>query len=265
MSTVRTVVITAGTVKETTPLVPPTTPLYPGPTVRTVIINETNTVNRAIKGDPGAPGPQGPRGDAGPAGMQGPKGDVGPQGLQGEQGPQGIPGPVGPSDQQVVTETISLDAQDINNKYVALSHTPDHPENIDLTPVGGPLQRYGLDYTYINNTINWNGLGLDGILVPNDKLIVQYISVNPTTPTMWDTYKVIISTQDMSNKYIDLPYRALTGSLTADINRYVMHEGVSEDFTLSDVSNHTRLSFTNHFLTQMGVGDLIYVRYQHIV
>ena len=46
------------------------------------------------RGDPGDPGPAGPKGDPGPQGDPGPKGDPGPEGPQ---GPQGAPGKDGTS------------------------------------------------------------------------------------------------------------------------------------------------------------------------
>ena len=50
------------------------------------------------RGDPGDPGPAGPKGDPGPQGEPGPKGDPGPEGPQ---GPQGNPGKDGTSFQVI--------------------------------------------------------------------------------------------------------------------------------------------------------------------
>lgn len=265
MSTVRTVVITTAKPKDTGVLVPPTEPLNSGPTVRTVIINEQNTVNRAIKGDTGPQGPQGLTGNVGP---QGPRGDIGPQGPigpQGIQGPKGDIGPQGPT-QDIITETITLDEQDLLNKFVNLSRIPQIAASIDLTPVGGPLQRYGADYLYNNGHILWDGLGLESVLEPNDQLMIQYAAVSTVNNNIiWDTSKFTINSSHISNAYIELPYIAISGSISADINRSIMHEGINEDFTAIDVNDKTRIYLNSQFVDQMIIGDIVYIKYQRVL
>lgn len=104
---------------------------------------------------------------------QGLKGDVGPAGPQGPQGAPGTPGPQGPA-KDINVEMITLTTTDIVNKSISLARTPDEPETIELTPIGGVTQVYGVDYIYIDGNISWGGLGLDGVLEETEQIIVRY-------------------------------------------------------------------------------------------
>jgi len=72
-------------------------------------------------------------------------------------------------------EYITIDADDISNKYTVLSHTPYAATEVMLDIVGGCAQLYTTDFTVIDNThLNWNGLGLDGVIETGDKIRVSY-------------------------------------------------------------------------------------------
>lgn len=91
----------------------------------------------------------------------------------------GVISSVGGGETKVV-QTITLDATDISNKYNDdLAHTPATASSVEIIPVGGIPQVYTTDFTVITDgsavkRINWDGLGLDGVLESGDKLIVSY-------------------------------------------------------------------------------------------
>lgn len=103
-------------------------------------------------------------------GVKGDKGDPGLQGLQGEQGLQGPPGPL----RELSTEVVTLSITNIEEKCFTLSAIPDTPEKIELTPIGGVLQVYGVDFVYQDGVISWDGLGLDGFLENEEQVLIKY-------------------------------------------------------------------------------------------
>jgi hypothetical protein len=88
----------------------------------------------------------------------------------------------------------------------------------------------------------------------------------------WATpYKRTLDATDLSNGYIDLPHEALqTNSMGVFADRLALHQGASEDYTLSVVGGVTRITFGGDLVgggaTQpLQEGDSIYVRYQKSV
>ena len=82
-----------------------------------------------------------------------------------------------PLTQIVVNATITLTAQNISEKKVALPSTPKNPTEVILTPEGGPAQAYSVDFTIIEtNKISWSGLGLDGFLEAGERIFVSYVT-----------------------------------------------------------------------------------------
>jgi hypothetical protein len=77
-------------------------------------------------------------------------------------------------DIRLTPQIAELTQTDIDNKYIILNKTPSVPEALQVIPVGGPEQLYGIDYTITGNILSWDGLGLDGILDNTDKLIIRY-------------------------------------------------------------------------------------------
>jgi len=79
-----------------------------------------------------------------------------------------------------IVEVLTLDATDVGtNKYKDLSQVPTEVNTVNVVPVGGIPQEYTVDFTVITDgadikRLNWDGLGLDGILETSDKLIVTY-------------------------------------------------------------------------------------------
>lgn len=72
------------------------------------------------------------------------------------------------------TEIITLSQENIDNKSFSLSYSVLEPTKIELTPIGGIMQVYGVDYVYSLGSITWVGLGLDGFLEPGEKIFVRY-------------------------------------------------------------------------------------------
>lgn len=79
-----------------------------------------------------------------------------------------------------IVEIITLDATDITNKYNDdLTQIPSVASAVEICPVNGIPQEYGVDYTIITDggdikRINWSALALDGLLESGDKLLVTY-------------------------------------------------------------------------------------------
>ena len=69
---------------------------------------------------------------------------------------------------------FTLGNADVANKYVTLSSTPTTASKTVLEIIGGDGQAYGVDFTIMGNQLNWSGLGLDGVLVSGDNLVVQF-------------------------------------------------------------------------------------------
>jgi hypothetical protein len=80
-------------------------------------------------------------------------------------------------------------------------------------------------------------------------------------------YKKTLSAGDISNGYIDLPALAVeTNGMGVFVDRLAMHQGASEDYTLSVVGGVTRITFLNDLVNPgnqaLQAGDSIFVRYQ---
>ena len=70
-------------------------------------------------------------------------------------------------------EIFTLDGTDISNGYVDLAQTP-VSASVEVTPVGGPLQEFGVDYTLSTNRVTFAG-DLSTLLASGDKLIISYV------------------------------------------------------------------------------------------
>lgn len=126
--------------------------------IRTILVKESDNGIRTVNGNVirnGSTSTIGVKGDSGP---------IGPQGPTGPQGPM----------REIRIETITLTAQHIFNKKFPLSNVPQEPLKLELTPIGGVPQVYGIDYAYENGNVSWDGLGLDGFLELNEQVIVRY-------------------------------------------------------------------------------------------
>jgi hypothetical protein len=78
----------------------------------------------------------------------------------------------GPFRPQVAVLILSQEM--ILNKTVVLPSRPSDPSSVLLIPVGGIPQVYGKDYIVSGTNLEWNQLGLDNFLEPDDILILHY-------------------------------------------------------------------------------------------
>lgn len=71
-------------------------------------------------------------------------------------------------------DKFTLSGTDITNKSVTLSAAPTTASDTRLAVIEGIEQDYGVDFTVSGSTLDWNGLGLESLLVAGDKIIVVY-------------------------------------------------------------------------------------------
>lgn len=83
-----------------------------------------------------------------------------------------VPSPSG--EQQVVYRDITL-AEEIA-KELTLAIAPATPAKTVVDIISGSSQRFNVDFTVVGAVLSWNGLGLDGVLLENDVLRIQYFS-----------------------------------------------------------------------------------------
>jgi len=80
--------------------------------------------------------------------------------------------------------------------------------------------------------------------------------------------KFTLAAQDITNGYINLAHEAMANSIVASVGRLMIHEGAGEDFTVSVVSNVTRITFTGNLVDpseeKLEAGDIIYVKYMNV-
>jgi len=80
-------------------------------------------------------------------------------------------------DELYETDLFILDSNNIINKYITLSYEPQDPDEIIFDIKNAPTQYYGDDFKQdetFRKRITWEGLGLDGVLQENDKIIISY-------------------------------------------------------------------------------------------
>ena len=77
-------------------------------------------------------------------------------------------------------------------------------------------------------------------------------------------HKVVLSSTDISNGYIDLPHNARVESMMGFVDRLAIHN--EEDYTVSVVGGVTRITFTGELVSPseqaLVVGDTIFFRYE---
>ena len=71
-------------------------------------------------------------------------------------------------------ERITISAQNISQKQVVLTNSPNNPSLVKLIPDGGIYQIYGVDFSVTGQILNWSGLGLENFLESGDTLTVTY-------------------------------------------------------------------------------------------
>lgn len=83
---------------------------------------------------------------------------------------------------------------------------------------------------------------------------------------LWERYKVTVDQTIINNGYIDLPFLVLNGSMSATVDRLMIHEGASEDFTISTVDGMSRITLLNNLVDggveSIAIGDNFYFQCQ---
>jgi hypothetical protein len=72
------------------------------------------------------------------------------------------------------SELFTLTALDIEAKKLKLTLTPNLSYNVSVTPKEGCPQFIGTDFQVNGKEVVWNGMGLDGLLLPGDVVQVDY-------------------------------------------------------------------------------------------
>lgn len=75
-------------------------------------------------------------------------------------------------------EYFTLDALQISNSSITLSHVPTDASTVTLDVISGSAQVYGEDYNVSLNVLSWVGTPLYGMLDVGDKLRVTYTREN---------------------------------------------------------------------------------------
>lgn len=88
----------------------------------------------------------------------------GPKGLKGDPGQGAIQG----------YDSYVLTTQQIADKKVVLSATPQNTNSVSLEVVGAPTQRNSVDYICVGNEVRWASLALELVLEAGDTVIVKY-------------------------------------------------------------------------------------------
>jgi hypothetical protein len=77
--------------------------------------------------------------------------------------------------------------------------------------------------------------------------------------------KRTLTSTDISNGYITLDHVVVPKSIVASVGRLMIHEGATEDFTVSTVGGASRLTFLNSLVhpgnEALSAGDVVYVKY----
>lgn len=73
-------------------------------------------------------------------------------------------------------EYRTLTSGEITAKSLILGALPISGAKVMVDTVGGCSQVYNVDFTVIGMVLDWNGLGLDGLLAAGDILRIHYLS-----------------------------------------------------------------------------------------
>lgn len=82
---------------------------------------------------------------------------------------------------------------------------------------------------------------------------------------VWHKKKIVLTSTDLSNGYIDLDHTALANCIQVFVNRVAVHE--TDDYSISVVGGKTRLTFVGEIavggISQLEVDDVIRITYQY--
>jgi hypothetical protein len=72
------------------------------------------------------------------------------------------------------TETRALTSLEVTAKSLTLAQSPTYPNETSISIAQGGPQAYGLDFTVAGTTLSWTGLGMDGLVLAGDELVITY-------------------------------------------------------------------------------------------
>ncbi len=152
------------------------------------------------------------------------------------------------SGELLVTEYISITADDTRNRYAQLSYIPEPSDCTDvaLNVVGGVPQNYGEDFYVHDSKIKWDGMELDGELEPGEVLRAIYedrsLSYPITTVISLDSSRFTVKAYNGS--WHTLIKRDMIGDYTGS-----WQTSFSMDSTDADISHHCTYGkgFVNKF------------------
>lgn len=82
--------------------------------------------------------------------------------------------PSGAAGNQYHVNNFTLTPTDISNKFITLTTAPTDPAKTVVLVIGGDAQEYAVDFTLSGTQLSWSSLGLDGVLVSGDRVVVQF-------------------------------------------------------------------------------------------
>ena len=157
--------------------------------------------------------------------------------------------------EKYVVEQLVLSTDDINNKNVKLLNTPVDSQYVTLTIKHGISQINGEDFVVINDTISWNGLGLDGFLEVGDVLIIEYSLIQTAGITI---QTITLNSQQIANKYVTLlDAPANPSSVTLDIKGGIPQLFGEDFFVMGDMLTWNTLGLDGF----LEVGDVLIIEY----
>ena len=149
----------------------------------------------------------------------------------------------------LITEYVSITADDTRNKYAQLSYIPEPSDcsNVALNVVGGVPQNFAEDFYVEDSKIKWDGMELDGEIEPGEVLRAIYMDRSLSNPV---TVKISLDSSRYTIRAYDGEWhtvlkRDMVGSYTG-----MWKTAFAMDTTDTDISHHCIYGkgFVNKFL-----------------
>lgn len=128
-----------------------------------------------------------------------------------------------------IVKEITLTAQNIANKYVALTEAPLVSGDIIVSPEGGIIQRYGVDYVVNGLFLTWADMGLDGYLEEGEILTVQI-----GQSIAYNIEYITLTTSDIANKKAKLMKKPSSAPSTVITPEGGLQQRYGIDYTIVD-------------------------------
>lgn len=158
----------------------------------------------------------------------------------------------------IAIDTIILNESNISTKRAALSKTIFNEASSDLVVEGFP-QVYGDDYIISDSIIQWNGLGLDGILEVGDRLVISYDTAENGIGANLIRDRIVLTQTDVTLKRVVLSEVPSNPLLLKALPLGGIYLNYGVDFDLQE----NVLSWSNLLLDNVGLeaGDILLITY----